>query len=265
VTSPGSLLRAVSYNVHECVGTDGVRDLGRVAAVLGELDADVVGLQEVASEPGKDSPAGQLHHLARASGLTPVYGPTLKRRTGEYGNGLLTRLPVERISRHDLSVPGLEPRGVLEVGLRAGEVPLRVLVTHLGLRRGERAFQARAVARILAAGAQGETTVLLADLNEWFPLGTALRHLHQPLKKTPAPRTFPSRLPFLALDRICVSPSHALEGVWAHRTPLSRVASDHLPVVASLVLGCPCGGRASAPSKSSPAEVAKGHPMGLPP
>jgi len=42
---PTGRLRVASYNIHQCVGTDGRRDAGRVADVLRELDADVIGLQ----------------------------------------------------------------------------------------------------------------------------------------------------------------------------------------------------------------------------
>lgn len=40
-----------TYNVHRCIGTDGRHDPDRVAAVIRELDADVVGLQEVDAKP----------------------------------------------------------------------------------------------------------------------------------------------------------------------------------------------------------------------
>ena len=39
--------RAVSCNIHRCVGLDGRQDTGRVAEVIRELGADIVGLQEV--------------------------------------------------------------------------------------------------------------------------------------------------------------------------------------------------------------------------
>ena len=50
----------------------------------------------------------------------------------------------------------------------------------------------------------------------------------------PAPRTFPSRWPLFALDRIWISPRQRLLQVQVHRTALSRVASDHLPLVAHI-------------------------------
>jgi len=45
-------------------------------------------------------------------------------------------------------------------------------------------------------------------------------------------RTFPSRWPILALDRVWVRPRHSLLALKAHRSPLAQLASDHLPVKA---------------------------------
>lgn len=204
--------------------------------MLSEVDASVVGLQEVATQAAPGTPARRLEFLAEATGMHPVYGPTLRRRGGEYGNGLLTGLPADEVRRHDLTVPGREPRGVLEVRLAAGGSGLRVVVTHLGLRRRERALQARALWAILRPRAPAEAVVLLADINEWWPWGSALRLLRRGLGRCPAPGTFPSGFPFLALDRVWASPAAAPDGVWTHRTALTRRASDHLPVVAHLRL-----------------------------
>ena len=39
-------IRVATYNVHACVGADGRHDPDRVANVIGELNADIVALQE---------------------------------------------------------------------------------------------------------------------------------------------------------------------------------------------------------------------------
>jgi len=75
---------------------------------------------------------------------------------------------------------------------------------------------------------------LLSDFNEWLPTGRSLRWLHTHLGKTALVRTFPSWFPIFALDRIWVSPSAALTEICCLRTPLTRVASDHLPLKANI-------------------------------
>jgi endonuclease/exonuclease/phosphatase family metal-dependent hydrolase len=84
-------------------------------------------------------------------------------------------------------------------------------------------------------------TVLLGDMNEWFPLGTPLRRVHARLGWSQGRRSVPSRLPVLALDRVWAQLQTALRDVRVHRSLLARVASDHLPVRATLDLGGPPG------------------------
>ena len=50
----------------------------------------------------------------------------------------------------------------------------------------------------------------------------------------PAPRTFPTWFPLFALDRIWAKPKEVLDDVYVHSSPLARIASDHLPVAATL-------------------------------
>jgi endonuclease/exonuclease/phosphatase family metal-dependent hydrolase len=222
-----------SYNVHRCIGMDGRHDPGRVAGVIRELDADVIGLQEVASRFGDVHAVDQLAFLARAAGAHAIPGPTLHERRGYCGNGILSRRPVLAVSRIDLSVPGREPRGALDVRLDVGGDVVRVIVTHLGLRRGDRRTQ---VARLLAALGEDRTpfVVLLGDLNEWIPRGASLGRLHARLGRAPGVRTFPARRPVFALDRVWVQPRTCLARVAPHATRLARVASDHLPVRAEV-------------------------------
>jgi endonuclease/exonuclease/phosphatase family metal-dependent hydrolase len=223
-----------TWNVHECVGGDGRRDPQRVGSVLEEISADVFGLQEVHSDAGGGGAGDQARFLADAGGLEAVAGPTLRRRGGEYGNLLLTRLPVQSVRRHDLSVPGREPRGAIEVLLGRPGARLRVVVTHLGLRAGERATQARRLLDALGASADDETRVVLGDWNEWLPWRTALRLPRLRFGASPAARTFPARHPVLALDRVWVEPSSRLHRLVVHRSDLATRASDHLPLVAHL-------------------------------
>jgi len=220
--------KLASYNTHGAVGRDGRRDVGRIAGVLEELDADLVALQEVDSRHGDFDMLGEL---ARLTGLTPIAGPTLIHHQGNYGNAILTRAPILAVRLLDLSVEGREPRGAIDADLGLPGGPLRVLATHLGLRPAERRYQ---VQRLLAAlaGPPSTPAVLMGDLNEWFLWGQPSRWLHAHFALSPAPPTFPARFPLFALDRIWARPNRMLREVRTHRSPLARAASDHLPVTA---------------------------------
>jgi endonuclease/exonuclease/phosphatase family metal-dependent hydrolase len=227
------VIDVATYNVHRCVGRDGREDVERVAAVVCELGAKLVALQEV--QGGHDGRSDQLAALAQATGLEPIPGPTLRDDRGTYGNALFTALPHSRVRRVDLSVEGVEPRGALDVLLDTPPGPLRVIATHLGLSRAERRRQGVRLSELLTEG-ESCPTVLLGDFNEWAPRGVVARRLARALRAASARATFPAWRPVLALDRLWASRGIEVLQVAAHRSPLARVASDHLPLRASLRL-----------------------------
>jgi endonuclease/exonuclease/phosphatase family metal-dependent hydrolase len=221
-----------SYNIHIGIGQDGQFAPHRTASVLQELHADVIALQEVQlGSPGFN----MFEYLCTGTGLHGIARPTLVHPIhGDYGNALLTRHRVKTVHTVDLAVAGHEPRSALDVFLDCDGAPLRVVATHLGLHPGERRAQVRRLLDAIDATAVDTPTVLAGDVNEWFLWGRPLRWLHDHFSATPAPRTFPAGRPLFALDRVWVRPRSYLLSVRAHASELSRLASDHLPIVAQL-------------------------------
>jgi endonuclease/exonuclease/phosphatase family metal-dependent hydrolase len=236
----GPSLAVATYNVHACVGTYRRYDPARVAAVLRELGADIISLQEVGGQRRPGQLPDQAGFLAEETGLEIVAGPNRNYRRSRFGNAILTRFPVLAARYIDLSVPGCEPRGALDVDLDIGERldgrVLRVVATHLGLRGGERRAQTMRLLDALAATGGGSDTAILmmGDLNEWRGRRGGIRALDRELGHAPAPRTFPSWCPILPLDRIYAGPPALVRDVIVHRSPLARLASDHLPLRARL-------------------------------
>ncbi len=229
-----SEIAVASYNVHRCIGIDRVHDPARIAGVLRELEADIVALQEVSSQRDAGR-VDQAAYLADAAGRFVVEGPTLRRHQRSYGNVLLSRWRPVAVRRLDLTVPSREPRGAIDADIQIGSTVVRFVATHFGLRRAERRWQARSLLAALADHRRAPC-IVAGDFNEWLPGSGVLRDLDLRFGAAPRPRTFPSRRPALALDRIWVYPSRALVGVEVHATPLSRVASDHLPIRARIAL-----------------------------
>ncbi|WP_114809940.1 endonuclease/exonuclease/phosphatase family protein [Paraburkholderia kururiensis] len=221
-------LRIATWNIHGATGADRVQSAERIAAVVGELDADIVALQEVPLGDARTPNA--LDVLRAATGLHAVEGPTLDTPRRRFGNAVLSRLPVRAARTLDLSFGQREPRGALDVDLHHRGETFRVVATHLGLSARERRAQ---IHRLLSAFDRPDLPViLLGDINEWFVWGRALRMLVEHFRAAPAPRTFPARWPVFALDRIWMHPGERLIDVRAHASPLARIASDHLPLVA---------------------------------
>jgi endonuclease/exonuclease/phosphatase family metal-dependent hydrolase len=218
-----------SYNIHQCVGLDGRRDVARIARVLSSLDAQLIGLQEVGTDFQDGKKSSQMDYLAKATGMQAIAGHTIERQTGPYGNVLLTSGQVLDSRLLDLSVPGREPRGAIDADLMIEGTHVRVIVTHLGLSAAERRYQVRRILETLSKG-QSRFIIVLGDINEWVLRSRPLRWFYTRFGKPPTPRTFPSWLPLFALDRIWVLPREVLLEVHAYSKPLARIASDHLPV-----------------------------------
>jgi endonuclease/exonuclease/phosphatase family metal-dependent hydrolase len=228
-------LRVATYNVHGGIGVDGRYDPQRIVRVIEELDADLLVLQEVEARRAPGRELDQFELYAGAYGVGYIRGPTVIERRGHFGNLLLSRLPLRRARLHDLGVAGRERRVAIEAELEIAAQRLRVVGLHLGLRPGERRRQLDRLAAELDDAPM--PTLYCGDTNS--PFGGVLRHSAIPYTgdSGPAPRSFPSRWPLLALDRVWADPPQLLAAVTAWRSTLARVASDHLPVIAELRLG----------------------------
>jgi phospholipase D1/2 len=222
-------IRLATWNIHGAIGRDGRHDVRRILDVLHEIDADVVALQEVASLGLEE---GLLQAVREDLGMHVVTGRTLTRRNADYGNALLSRHRVAHSASIDLTVGRHEPRNAIDARIACSQCDLRVVATHLGLRPSERRLQVKRLLEALEPGPLG-ACVVMGDLNEWYLWGRPLRWLHAKFAAIRTPATFPARRPMLKLDRIWAHPTSALVELRAHTSALARLASDHLPLVAT--------------------------------
>lgn len=250
-------LIVASYNVHKCVGFDRRFDPARTLRVIAEIAPDIIALQEADRRFGDRVGLLDLSELRARTGLVPVPLPANDRAPnahGWHGNLVLVReAQIEDV--RPIRLPGLEPRGAVMIDLVQRGGRLRVVAAHLGLLRGSRLAQARALAAALEAAADGDDrpAILMGDLNEWRrrkafgPLDA-----RKPATQPPVP-SFPARLPVLPLDRIMGCAATQLSDFCTHDSPLARMASDHLPVKARLRLlpGTSGGARAADSERSA--------------
>jgi endonuclease/exonuclease/phosphatase family metal-dependent hydrolase len=239
------IIRIASYNVHKCRGLDRRVRPDRIARILGQLNADVIAVQEVIGASAKASDINQARFLADAlAGYTCHFGENRRIRDAAYGNAILSRLPVRFSRNYDLSCRAREHRGCLRVDVEAPPgVVLHVFNVHLGTGFMERRRQARMLISdtILRRIDLEGPSVVVGDFNEWTR-GLASRlmsqhyegvDLHLFLRRT---RTYPGVIPFLHLDHFYFDRRLELERFELYRTRESLVASDHLPIVADFRL-----------------------------
>ena len=228
-------LRIATYNVHSGVGIDRRFRPQRIVDVIDELAADVVALQEVLSPVG----GVDVHAVLREqTGLHLVTLTTMPLAGGTFGNALLCRWPIIDLAEHGLNVGTREPRGALDATIGRDARELRVIATHLGLRSAERHEQLSRLLDIVKREPD-LPTVIAGDFNITRARARELRAHASHLGKLSALATFPSFAPMLPLDRIFALHGAEIVDVAVHRSRKARVASDHLPLVATVEIPDP--------------------------
>jgi len=228
-------LTFATYNIHKGVGLDGRRDPERVIAVLRELHADVIALQEV------DRRFGERESVLPKALLdeTPWQPAPVARRArsiGWHGNALLVRKDIEIEHAEPVDLPTLEPRGAVRADLVVEGKRVRVLGMHLDLSGLLRREQIKAILRHCERCEAHSPTVLMGDFNQWGRGTGAVREFTGRWRTLATGNSFPSRRPLASLDRIVHSDEWACSHAAVHHSALAVVASDHLPVRATLTL-----------------------------
>lgn len=223
-------LRVASWNIRAGLGTDLRRDADRVLAGIAALGADIVALQEADFRLGDRPSALPRDRISALTGLEPLPIGRNSVSLGWHGNALLARPGIHVCGVERLDLPGHEPRGAVIVDLDT-PAPLRVVAVHLGLLRAARRRQLDAIRAALQRHPV-RPTVILGDFNE-HSRRVGLGRIARPFVILATAPTFPSRRPFLPLDRIVHSPDLDLIPL-VHAPSRGPQPSDHLPLLAEL-------------------------------
>ena len=239
----------MTYNVHGCVGTDRKLNEGRIAEVIAAYSPDVVGLQELDMARSRSNHLHQARHIADHLKMDFHFHPALSLEDEQYGDAVLSRLPMRLVKTGILPTApsrwAFEPRGALLVNIQVGEQTVHLINTHLGLSFRERKAQIEALmsAEWTPPEIGSSRFVLCGDFNAlpdslvYKTAAARLRDVQRNSARWRARPTFSSMFPILRLDYIFTSADFVVRQVEVPRTPLTRAASDHLPLIADLVLG----------------------------
>jgi endonuclease/exonuclease/phosphatase family metal-dependent hydrolase len=233
-------LRIATYNIHRSRGLDGRTRPERIAAVLSDIDADIIALQEVIGS----GPRGGSHAeaIGAALGMGWVMAPARLLRGHHFGNAVLSRFPITQHLGHDLSWKTCEPRRLQRVDVTVNGAALHIYNVHLGTAILERRHQAQRLTSIVSDRHVVGPKLVIGDFNEWMK-GLATTLLSARLRSVdlkdflPRRRTYPGLFPLLHLDHIYYAGRVEVVAVELPRTRLALVASDHLPLVADVRVG----------------------------
>ena len=231
-------MRLLSYNIHKGIGgRDRRYRLERIKQAIERENPDIICLQEVdrnVRRSGNDNQPQLLGKYFRAAGRCFQLNHRLKK--GGYGNLILSRWPI--LSRHNLSLRqgNRKERGALLAVIDSPEGPLHVANCHLGLAEQERQWQVeRLLKHRLFAESAHLPSVVVGDMNDWrnklyanVLKSHGFEHVTAPISRF---RSFPAYMPVASLDKAFARGTINVVGARVVRTRLSRVASDHLPLV----------------------------------
>jgi endonuclease/exonuclease/phosphatase family metal-dependent hydrolase len=216
-------VRFLTYNIRHAEGYDGWVSNARIARVIRDAHADVVGLNEVWRLGGLFP---QAEEIARLVGGEHVYQGNGRYAVLQQGNAILTTGTLTHTQ--DIRLPGgLEPRGALLADIEVAGESVCFATTHLSLGRAARARQIAALVEELP---RDRPLVLTGDFNCKVEELEPLREFLQLPAERPA--TFPALKPRQEIDHIAYSRHWRLVEITAIRS----LASDHLPMLAELAL-----------------------------
>jgi endonuclease/exonuclease/phosphatase family metal-dependent hydrolase len=233
-------VRIATYNIHRCRGMDRRVVPVRIIEVLREIDADVIALQEVIG--AGPAGAGQAEEIGAGLGMGWVMNYVRTLRAHQFGNVVLSRYPIVHHSQYDLSWRTCESRNCQRADLDIGGQVLHVYNVHLGTAVLERRYQAGRLASFVHDRRVTGPKVILGDFNEWMR-GLATKTLSSLFESVDIAahlkrrRTYPGLFPVVHLDHIYYEGRVEVTSVEMPRTRKALMASDHLPLVATLRIG----------------------------
>ena len=235
VTPAGDTIRVITYNLHNGADPKGHLGLEAIAQVIERENPDVVGLQEVSRGWVVNGSVDMLTWLSQRLGMVPVFGPAAD---AQWGNAVLTRLPVQDYENHPLPTNDLLlRRAFMALTLdRGAEQPLTLINTHYHHKSDGSAIRVQQSEAILGYWSGTPATAVMGDLNaehgdpEIDLYGEAGFGDVLDLTNVVPGYTNPVPDPSRRIDYIFITPNlEAFDGV----VPTDET-SDHLPVAVTL-------------------------------
>ncbi|MDX2010989.1 MAG: endonuclease/exonuclease/phosphatase family protein [Myxococcaceae bacterium] len=225
----------------------GDRGLEGIAQTLKAADADVIGLQEVDIGTRRSGRVDQAAALGKALSMQHAFVAHFPYQGGRFGVALLSRHPILRAERVHVKGSRL---ALLDATVRTPHGDVRVLVVHYTVTfpfRDAKETEASSAARLaeamttaaLARAADGGV-IVLGDMNDdtgsptWAQFSGFLQDACD-VKGGGLAKTWNSALPVTRIDYVWASRHFSIEGCGT----LPGSASDHLPVVADLLMQAP--------------------------
>lgn len=251
-------LRMLTYNIQHGAGTDNVVDLDRQAEVIRNVDADIVGLQEVDSVVRRSDRVYQAGYLAQTLGMHATFGPAIPLTGGKYGVAILSK--EAPISVRNIPLPGAEARTLLVCEFQE----YVFACTHLDLEEENRLASLPII--IEEASRHVKPFFICGDWND-KPSSTLIKTMKQDFQilnsvtAVNSSYTFPASKPTTLIDYIA-SYGKVVKAVRSRRVINAPSQSDHRPVMVEVVLEPLATGIKGIQSSTDPLTPFRGNEVG---
>ncbi|MEM8485224.1 MAG: endonuclease/exonuclease/phosphatase family protein [Bacteroidota bacterium] len=228
-------LVTMTYNIRHGEGADGVVNLQRIANVILAAQPDLVAIQEVDQGVARTERVDQAAILADLTGMHMRFGFADVYQGGDFGNVILSRVPIDTLQLYPLPGPPGETRVLMATKVRFPlkdeEIPVTFMSTHLETIEAPRKEAAQRIAELMPEMPE-ELFVLGGDLNATpnaATLDTLASKFVIPTLKSHV-FTHPANNPARQIDHILYAGPNTwtIDDVYTLNAPIS---SDHLPLV----------------------------------
>jgi endonuclease/exonuclease/phosphatase family metal-dependent hydrolase len=232
----GQSLRVMTYNIHQGVDADMKMDLEAIVAAILAEQPNILVLNEVNRNRAINGYTEVLSLISEKTGMPYIMGNNYP--DGQYGNALLTKLPILEWENTHFEHNTTETRGVLRVLIETASEPLAIYATHLDHIAGPDDVRHEQVAEVLSVWDHSPRAILLGDLNA-TPETPEIQQIYTAgfvsvLEAAGQGDTFTfwvePPVPGYRIDHIFVTPDLEFGEAWVPETR----ASDHLPVVVDI-------------------------------
>lgn len=234
------VLKVMSYNIHMGIGAANRYELEKIAEVIRDSGADIVGVQEIERfYDERTNFEDQAERLAEMLGMhyafqkttwkSPV--PESQGNERQFGHAVFSKYPIEAQRGRIYTAHGTHYRGLLETEIQVNGETLYFYVTHWGLSEDERLSQAKQTLEWM--GQREGHQIIVGDFNaepESPEIALMLTKFHDAFDSADQAYTFKSTSPVKRIDYIFGSPTVKFD----HAQVLTSYASDHLPIVAEV-------------------------------
>ncbi|CEG24273.1 Endonuclease/Exonuclease/phosphatase family protein [Planococcus massiliensis] len=251
-------LKVMSFNIAHGMGMDNRVDLERIAYIIEQSGTEVIGLQELDRYfDERSSFIDQVEWLSKRLGMYAAFGANLdfepleaERPRRQYGNAVFSKYPIKYVENHLLTevespfAPS-EQRGILEAVIEVDGTYLSFYNTHLSLKEEQLQLN---VDEILAIMDKSQfPKVLTGDFNanpEQPQLNRFRNALNDVFADVEEGKSFTYPAPHQdGIDGVMLKPITRIDYIWTdlpmppkQASVIETSASDHLPIVAELVL-----------------------------